>query len=229
MGDACVCVLGNHDLHLLELAAGGQKYGRDSLQDVLDAPDCDELIAWLRHQPLLHHDKKLGWAMVHAGLHPKWSLKKAKKRVRKVEAALQGKHWKKFCLSLHHASFPEREPAKGDKQQRLLFTSAVLTRARYCTVSGRFNWSVRTGKTRSRRDKPWFGFARLAWHRQCRVVYGHWAAKGLVLDEPNVLGLDSGCVWGGQLTLAELGKRGRSCVAASYQCTACRKKGKRKK
>jgi len=231
LGDACVCVLGNHDLHLLELAAGGERYRRDSLADVLDAPDCDELIEWLRHRPLLHHDKKLGWTMVHAGLHPEWNLKTALTRAAAVEKKLQGKKWKKFCLKLHHAVFPDRDPPQGDKQQ-LIFTTAVMTQARFCTSDGYFNWKVNSGVPRNRRKKAWFSFSRLAWQRSGRIVYGHWAARGLVLDQLHVLGLDSGCVWGGSLTLAELGKRGHSRIAAVYKCKSCGKpvrRGKKKK
>jgi len=229
LGDACICILGNHDLNLLELAAGGKRYKSSSLSGILKASDCDELIDWLRQRPLLHHDKKLGWAMVHAGIHPEWSLKKAKGRAAEVEKKLRGKKWKKFCLKMHGAKFPDREPPKGDKLERL-FTAAVLTRSRYCTSDGQFNWSVSSGESRSRRDKPWFAFHRLAWQRECKLVYGHWAAKGLVLNQPHVLGLDSGCVWGGSLTLAQLGTRGRYAIAASYECKACRKaSGRRSK
>ena len=217
LGDACVCVLGNHDLHLLERAAGGRKYRRDTLDDVLEAPDCEDLLDWLRHRPLLHHDARLGWAMVHAGLHPKWSLKKAKKRARRVENALRSDDWREFCLHLHHSEFPKREPAREDKAGRRLFAAAVLTRVRYCTSSGRFNWDVRSGNARSKREKPWFSFRRLAWERDCRIVYGHWAAKGLVLDQPHVLGLDSGYVWGGELTLVRLMKNGKFRMAAQVR------------
>jgi len=126
LGDACICVLGNHDLHLLEYASGGQTYQRDTLDDVLAAPDLDELIDWLRHRPLLHHDKKLGWCMVHAGLHPAWTLKKARKRARLVEKALRDGAWKEFSRRLHHMKFPVSEPAKGDPA-RVLFSAAVFT------------------------------------------------------------------------------------------------------
>ncbi|ATX82031.1 Bis(5'nucleosyl)-tetraphosphatase, ApaH [Mariprofundus ferrinatatus] len=213
LGDAAVCVLGNHDLHLLELAAGGQSYRRDTLRKILKADDRDELIEWLRHLPLLHHDKKLGWCMVHAGLHPDWSLKKAKKRARKVEKRLQGAQWKGFCKQMHHRMFPLREPKRGG-DERALFSAAVFTRTRYCTRDGKFNWDVRSGKSRNRREKPWFEHSRLAWHRNCHVVYGHWAAMGLVVDKPYVLGLDTGCVWGGSLTLAKLKPRGQWVIAA---------------
>jgi len=216
LGDACICVLGNHDLHFLELAAGGSDYRRDTLKQVIKAPDCDELIEWLRFRPVLYHDEKLNWTMVHAGLHPKWTLNKTLKRARKIEAELQGRHWKEFCRQLHHVKFPIRNPHKGDPS-RLLFATAVLTRTRYCTSDGMFNWNVRTGETRSHRDKPWFAHNRAAWMHDTHVVYGHWAAKGLVTDQPHVLGLDSGCVWGNAMTLAELKKGGAfEIVAQAY-------------
>jgi bis(5'-nucleosyl)-tetraphosphatase (symmetrical) len=216
LGDACVCVLGNHDLHLLEYASGGKRYRRDSLDEVLAAPDRDELIKWLRQRPLLHHDKGLGWTMVHAGLHPKWTLKKAMKRARKIEKILRGKKWKEFCSLLHHFKFPAREPGKGDPF-RLLFAVAVMTRSRYCTAEGRFNWAVRTGKSSNHRDRPWFAHRRIKWREKSNVVFGHWAAMGLVINQPHVLGLDSGFVWGNELTLARLKKGGRFKIMAQVK------------
>jgi len=204
LGDACVAVLGNHDLHLLKQAAGAKRSSsRDTFDDVLHAPDRHELIEWLRHRPLLHHDEQLNWCMVHAGLHPSWSLKKAKRRARKIEKRLQGDGWLKFCRKLAEASFSATEPPKG-KSGRVAFALAVLTYTRYCTRTGSFNWATASGRPDSSRQRPWFAHKQLAWRDQCRVVYGHWAAKGLVTDQKHVLGLDSGCVWGGRLTLARL-------------------------
>lgn len=213
LGEAAVCVLGNHDLHLLELAAGGEPYRRDTLQQVIQAPDCAELIEWLRSRPLLHHSERLGWCMVHAGLHPDWTLKKAKKRAAAIELELQGEGWREFCRQLHHVKFPIKEPAKHDPT-RLLFAAAVLTRTRYCTRDGYFNWDVRTGESSNKKDKPWYNHAALAWAGDCSVVYGHWAAKGLVKNLPHVLGLDTGCVWGQKLTLAKLKRGGRMKIVA---------------
>lgn len=223
LGDACISVLGNHDLHLLGQAAGEKPYRRDTLKQVLDAPDAGELIQWLRHRPLLHHDPSTGWCMIHAGLHPHWTLKKAKKRARRIEKLLRGDQWMDFCLQLHHSRFPETEPEKG-KREKLLFATAVLTRARYCTQKGRFDWDVRTGAPRDKKEKPWFAHKKLAWRDQCRIVFGHWAAMGLVDREPHVLGLDTGCVWGGRLTLARLGHTGQP-ELVSVPCEACQKIG----
>jgi len=217
LGDACVCVLGNHDLHLLEQVSGSQPYRRDTLFDVLNAEDSEALIEWLRFRPLLHHDVDLGWCMVHAGLHPAWSLKKAKKRARAVESMLQGEGWQDFCHQLHHQKFPVVDPPKGDPA-RTLFNAAVFTRTRYCTQDGYFNWNVRTGASSNKKEKAWFKHNRLAWRADCNVVYGHWAANGLVANQSHVLGLDTGCVWGGSLTLAELGVAGFSRIASEHAC-----------
>lgn len=204
LGDSCVAVLGNHDIHLLKLAAGAKRSSaRDTFDDVLHAPDRHELIEWLRSRPLLHHDEQLNWCMVHAGLHPAWALKKAKRRAAKIEKRLRGDQWKKFCRKIAEADFPTLEPRKG-RGGRTAFALAVLTYTRYCTRTGSFNWSTSSGRPDSSRQKPWFAHKRLAWRNETRVVYGHWAAKGLVADQNHVLGLDSGCVWGGRLTLARL-------------------------
>jgi len=214
LGDACVCVLGNHDLFLLALAAANDEAHPESLDEILAAPDRDELIDWLRHRPLLHHDVNLGWTMVHAGLHPAWTLEEAKRRAYSVEEKLRGDNWRKFCLKLLNAKFPSSQPKNGKKGRRL-FNAAVLTRTRYCTKQGVFNWK---GGRRRRREKPWYAFDYLAWRGDCHVVFGHWAAQGLVLDQLHVLGLDSGCVWGGSLTLAELDSCGRWRVASTHKC-----------
>lgn len=222
LGDRCVCVLGNHDLHLLGLAALGDDTRPSDLDDVLKAPDRDELIDWLRFRPMLHHDAELGWAMVHAGLHPHWTLEGAKERAAAVEMKLRGERWEKFCLKLAKGGFPEREPRR-DEKGHARFTAAVLTRSRYCTSEGMFDWKTRVGGPRGPREKPWFAFERVAWRHDSCIVFGHWAAKGLVIDQRHVLGLDSGCVWGGSLTLAALGRHGHFSIAATHACTGYRK------
>jgi bis(5'-nucleosyl)-tetraphosphatase (symmetrical) len=223
LGDSCVAVLGNHDLHLLKVVAGAKRHSeKDTFDDVLKAPDRQELIEWLRNRPLLHHDKKLKWCMVHAGLHPSWSLKKAKRRAVKIEQQLRSEKWKKFCRKLAEANFPATEPVKG-KKGRIMFALAVLTYSRYCTVSGSFNWAVSSGRPASSRQRPWFSHKKLAWKDKCRVVYGHWAAKGVVADQKHVLGLDSGCVWGGKMTLARLDCEPVELI--SVKCEVCQSIG----
>jgi len=217
LGDACICVLGNHDLHLLGQASGRVPHASKSLRKVLKAPDRKELLDWLRQRPLIHDDKRLGWCMVHAGLHPAWSLKEARRRAAQVEAMLRGSDWKEFCHFMHWCRLPP-----GDPEGRLMgriFTAAVLTRARYCTGDGRFNWDVRAGRPKRKTEKPWYAHATLAWRGKRRIVYGHWAAAGLVADQPHVLGLDSGCVWGGSLTIARLDDKKRT--LRQVPCKTC--------
>ncbi len=218
LGGACVCVLGNHDLHLLGQAAGEHPYLRDTLHNVLRAPDYAELIDWLRHRPLLHHDDGLGWCMVHAGFPPAWNLKRCKKRAKKVENILRGKEWMGFCHHIHAQDFPACEPAKKGLRRRL-FSVAAFTRARYCTSEGRFDWHNRGGEP-GKDEYPWYAHKQLAWREDCRVVFGHWAAKGLLTDQRHVLGLDSGCVWGGRLTLARLDGETKI-ELSSVTCPSC--------
>ncbi len=218
LGDACICVLGNHDLHLLGQVGGERSYQRDTLQEVLAAPDCEVLIDWLRHRPLLHHDKNLDWCMVHAGLPPHWSLKKSKKRAKKVEGILQSGEWMRFCRHVHAQDFPACEP-KSNGFSRQLFTVAALMRMRYCTSDGCFDWWNRSGEP-GKNERAWYAHDKLTWRSDCRVVFGHWAAKGLVMNQPHVLGLDSGCVWGGKLTLVRLDKAEINFV--SVACHACK-------
>ncbi len=217
LGDACVCVLGNHDLHLLGQAVGESPYRRDTLQEILAAPDHDELIDWLRYRPLLHHDEGLGWCMVHAGFPPAWGLKKCKKRAKETEEILRSEGWMEFSRRIHARDFPVREPFKKGIQRQLL-SVAAFTRVRYCTSSGYFNWYNRSGEP-GENEYAWYAHKQLAWRDDCRVIFGHWAAKGLVTDQPHVLGLDSGCVWGGTLTLARLDAV--EVALASVDCPAC--------
>jgi len=204
LGDSCTSVLGNHDLHLLTLAAGGALYRRDTIQDILDAPDAAELLDWLRRRPLIHDDEALGSALVHAGLHPAWDMDTAMQRAGRVQARLQRDDWADFCLQLHHDAYPPRQPEVSEGLDADLFTVAVLTRTRYCTADGLFDWGNRAGPAQGPGQQPWFGFADAPWRRQRRIVYGHWAAMGLVADQPHVLGLDTGCVWGGALSVARI-------------------------
>lgn len=218
LGNSCVCVLGNHDLQLLAYAAGGKSYSGDTLDEVLAAKDADELIEWLRFRPMLHHDVQLNWCMVHAGLSPLWSLKKAKKRAIKIEKELRSDHWGDFCKQLQDKKFRAHDVEK--KMKRKLFSAAVLTRTRFCTKDGLFDWFRKTSAASSFVVKPWFAHGKAKWKKDCRIVYGHWAAKGLVTDQKHVLGLDSGCVWGGSLSMARLDVQ-KNIPIHTIKCDAC--------
>lgn len=201
LGDRVRAVLGNHDIHLLALAEGGITPARkDTGIDVLEAGDAGELLDWLRTRPLFHRDGDLGWAMVHAGLHPDWDLEEAAARARAVESCLQGPDGPALAASLSAEPLPVREPDPAREWQWLRFCAGVLTRTRHCTADGELAWGAN--------DPPDPRFA--PWHthperrsRGTSIVYGHWAAQGLARG-PDTLGLDTGCIWGGTLTAARL-------------------------
>lgn len=198
--DVVTCVLGNHDLHLLARALGvSPARNRDTLEEVLNAPDAPELIAWTRQRPLLVVDGER--AMMHAGLMPSWSVAEAADRAREVEALIRSDDGLPLLHALHHEG-ADRDGAPG----RALETARVLTRLRALDAAGApldgFDGppeSLPPGAC------PWFLAAGRA-SADHTVIFGHWAALGLWIEE-RVLALDSGCVWGGLLTAVRLEDR----------------------
>lgn len=191
-------LLGNHDLHLLAVAAGVQPLSKsDTLDEILAAPDCDQLIDWLRRRPLaLRHD---GHLLVHAGVAPGWTAEQTIVLAGEVEAVLRGPDWKAFLGQMYG-----NEPARWDDSlrgtERLRCIVNVLTRMRLCAPDGSMDFKEKesAGAPAGSGLLPWF---ELAGRRTAdvTVVFGHWSALGLLL-KPKVVGLDSGCVWGGKLS-----------------------------
>ena len=201
LGRRAVTVLGNHDLHLLVVAAGHapQRHG-DTLNAILRAPDRDELLHWLRHQKLLHVSS--GHAMVHAGLLPQWSLKKALALAREVELALQGDAHDEFLRHMY-GNKPERWRDNLRGFDRLRVITNVFTRLRLCTAAGRLEFAHKGNPAALPRGfMPWFEVP-LRRSRKTPVVFGHWASLGL-RRENNVSCIDTGCVWGRELTALRL-------------------------
>ena len=203
LGESCTTVLGNHDLHLLAVASGagrGRKAG-DTLDEVLAAPDRDELLAWLRTRPLLHHDAALGWTMVHAGLAPQWTLDEALACAREVEAALAAEPREFFAQM--YGNRPDRWSTELAGHERLRFTVNCTTRLRYCGDDGRLLLEPK-GPPESAPPGaiPWFR-APGRRTREARIVFGHWSALGWYAGD-GVLSLDTGCVWGQRLTAVRL-------------------------
>ncbi len=205
LGDAVTTVLGNHDLHLLALAmapnsGNGMRPG-DTLEKVLAAHDSDELLGWLLEQPLLHHDAKLGWTMVHAGLPPQWSIATAEREARAVEAALRDDPVGFFNEMYGDQPDTWSETLTGSDRRR--FTVNCLTRLRYCTAEGQLLPKLKgPPDTAPEGALPWFDVPKRRAAKD-RVVFGHWSALGL-MRSPTALGLDTGCVWGGRLTAVKL-------------------------
>ena len=198
LGARAVAVLGNHDLHLLARAAGVTGPSkRDTLDDVLAAPDRDELLAWLAARPLLHEGE--GHVLVHAGLLPAWSLDDARSAARAAERALAGPSRAHF-LEGYRRGHAKGSLAGAVSGARALTTIRFVDRAGL-PVDGASGPPDDAGPG----ETPWFRARRPA-QGEPPVVCGHWAALGL-LSEPGLLALDTGCVWGGRLTAARLGDR----------------------
>jgi bis(5'-nucleosyl)-tetraphosphatase (symmetrical) len=200
LADNAVVVLGNHDLHLLAVAYGGRRRRRsDTLDAVLAAPDRDALLQWLMQRPLAHaegHD-----LMVHAGLVPQWSAAMTLSLAAEVGSTLVRDP--RAVLEHMYGDEPDRWDERLAGTQRLRFIINVLTRLRLCTADGRVDIAIKGPPPPPPSPlRPWFEHRRRA-SREVRVIFGHWSALGLV-ERAGVLGLDTGCVWGGTLTAADL-------------------------
>ena len=207
LGNSAVTVLGNHDLHLLALADGNQRFSKRfaTLENILEAPDRDELVHWLRHRPLAHYDKKRNSLLVHAGTHPDWSVKKTLARAAEVEAVLRSKKHRELLTKMY-GNTPAQWSGNLKGYKRLRFIINCLTRMRMLTAKMRLNFSHSGSPWRARKNlTPWFDVADPAW-AGTRIVFGHWSALGLVIL-PELVSLDTGCVWGRQLTAVRLDKR----------------------
>ena len=204
LGARAITVLGNHDLHLLVVAAGHVKPHRgDTLSAILRAPDSDELLDWLRRRKMMHVGA--GYAMVHAGLLPQWSIEKALRLANEVEVALQGDDYVNFLRHLY-GDQPDRWRDDLTGVDRLRVITNVLTRLRICTVEGKMEFSHKSGPTGLPRGyMPWYCVPRRR-SRATPVICGHWAALGLYTGF-NVFALDTGCVWGGELSALRLSDR----------------------
>lgn len=204
LGHRVRCVLGNHDLHLLGVAAGVRKPSRsDTLDPILSAPDADALLDWLRHLPLAHYDHQT--LMVHAGLLPDWDVEQVMTLAHEVETELRSDHWKTFLSSVFG-----NQPAAwhadlhGPDRHRLVINA--LTRIRFCFPDGSMEFSGKGGAADAPAGTlPWFELPQRKTRHQ-RVVFGHWSTLGLIHRE-HVMALDTGCVWGGSLSALHLPSR----------------------
>lgn len=206
LGDAALTVLGNHDLHLIA-ADHDPRYARpqDTLQPILDAPDKDALLAWLRRQPLLHHDTGLGYTLLHAGLPPQWDLATALRCAAEVEAVLRGGHHGEF-LSRMYGNEPNLWSEDLAGWDRLRYITNCFTRLRYLDPDGRLNLRDKGAPgSQTPGHRPWFAVPGRA-SAGLRILFGHWSTVGEV-QEQNVFPLDTGCLWGGSLTALRLEDR----------------------
>ncbi len=198
-----ITVLGNHDLHLLAVASGqAPSKKHDTFDAILNAPDRDELLNWLRQRPLLHHDAQLGCALIHAGLLPQWDLELARRLAHEAEHYIARSAGNELFTHMYGDS-PDhwQDDLAGWARIRLIINA--FTRLRYCHPDGRMDLRPKGAPDRTPPPLlPWF---KVAGRRSqgLRLVFGHWSTLGLY-DADGVLGLDTGCLWGGHLTAVRL-------------------------
>jgi len=202
LGSAAKVVLGNHDLHLLAVASGAHKHKRkDSFDDVLAAPDRDELLAWLQHCPLLVQEPSLNLVMAHAGIPPIWSVEQAAAYAREVESVLQSPLAKGFFAAMY-GNEPDNWHPDLEGLERLRVITNYFTRMRFIADDGTLDFGNKfEPESAPPGFAPWYTYPRAD---QTKVVFGHWAALMGLLDDPQFIGLDTGCVWGNHLTLLNL-------------------------
>ena len=204
LGPRALTVLGNHDLHLLCVAEGyARNHEGDTLNPILQAPDRDELLGWLRACPLMHVER--GYALVHAGLLPQWTVSRALALASEVETALRSPAYRDFLKDMYgNRPFQWSETLTGIDRLRLI--TNALTRLRICTAEGVMEFTHK-GEPRDIPDgfMPWFEVPGRRSKGEA-IVCGHWSALGLHLDS-DVLALDTGCLWGGKLTAVRLEDR----------------------
>jgi bis(5'-nucleosyl)-tetraphosphatase (symmetrical) len=213
LGDAAITVLGNHDIHLLAVAAGiGHPKAGDTLDAILASEDRDELLNWLRQRPLMHTQH--GYSLIHAGLPPQWSIDDAEAAARSVETVLRGSKNRQFLAHLYG-----NQPDKWNKSlngfDRYRFITNCFTRMRYCDREGRLDFSEACKPGNQAPGLiPWFELpARRS--RGANILFGHWASLGYH-EYDGCIALDSGCLWGRDLTALRIegGQKQRYSVPA---------------
>lgn len=202
LGTSAVTVLGNHDLHLIATFLQQRPARKkDTLKQVLAAHDCDELLHWLRHRPLFHHAD--GFCLLHAGLPPQWDFAKTKKMAAKAERILQGpKHLAFFQVM--YGNHPNQWSPELKGMDKIRFIVNCFTRMRYCKANGRLDFK-HNGAPGSQPDRllPWFAVPQRK-SAAMKIIFGHWSALGFY-HANNCYAIDTGCLWGGQLTALKLG------------------------
>ncbi len=195
------CILGNHDLHLLAIDAGLRKTkGLDTVDSILKAPDRAELIHWIRNRPMALSDGNV--LTVHAGVLPQWDLQQTIECAQEVEKALRGKSYKNFLANMY-GNVPNKWSNSLKGNERLRVITNALTRMRFCTSGGTMEFESKEGLENGPKGYiPWFTVPKRK-TTGTLIYFGHWSTLGL-LRRHNVIGLDTGCVWGGKLTAMEI-------------------------
>lgn len=200
-GESATCVLGNHDWHLLAVAAGVRpRHRSDTIDDILEAPDREAWLDWLRHRRMAVFEQ--GWLMLHAGVVPQWDVAQTLRLAAELETALRERPPREF-LDTMFGNEPSRWSESLAGEDRLRFTLNTLTRARFVAADGTLEFETKDGAGAAPPGfAPWFD---LPGRRTAGtpIAFGHWSSLGLV-DRPDLLGIDTGCVWGDKLTAVRI-------------------------
>eukprot|EP00163_Fabomonas_tropica_P010819 TRINITY_DN2108_c0_g7_i1.p1 TRINITY_DN2108_c0_g7~~TRINITY_DN2108_c0_g7_i1.p1 ORF type:complete len:267 (-),score=35.31 TRINITY_DN2108_c0_g7_i1:572-1372(-) len=202
LGSSAVVVLGNHDLHLLAVALGGhQPRKKDTLSEILDAPDHDQLVDWLRRQNLCVHDARRNLVMAHAGVPHIWSVEQAVACAREVEAVIRGEQAEEYFTQMYGNEPPRWDDSLSGMDRWRIITN-YFTRMRFIAENGTLELATKESAAHAPGGfAPWFQFPR---NDDTRVIFGHWAALEGQTGHEQFIGLDTGCVWGGALTIMNL-------------------------
>ncbi len=202
LGPSFRMVLGNHDLHLLATAKGHRKpTPKDTLDEIYNAPDVDELTAWLQHQPVLIHDH--GYVMIHAGIPPQWSLAIAKQRANEVEQVLRSDDSEKLFMHMY-GNTPDHWQSQLPEVERLRVITNYFTRMRYCDAEGKLELNCKLAPEHGPAGfKPWYSHPQRETAEE-KLIFGHWAALEGRYCGDRLFPLDTGCVWGKCLRILNL-------------------------
>ena len=210
LGDCLITVLGNHDLHMLAVDAGFKTSKDPGLIEILNADDRRQLMDWLRHQPLIHHDKTLGYTLVHAGIYPQWTLQQAQDNAHKLEHVLSSDNYHDFLKHMY-GNEPDQWSNDLSGWDRLRFICNSFTRMRFCNEIGQLDLKTKGAiGTQAESFMPWYDIPQRKMRNQ-RIIFGHWSTLCLTENindqqQHNVYAIDTGCVWGGNLTALRIDK-----------------------
>ncbi|KDB08761.1 Bis(5'-nucleosyl)-tetraphosphatase, symmetrical [Burkholderia sp. lig30] len=219
LGPRATVVLGNHDLHLLAVSAGirTERPG-DTIGEILDAPDAEALLEWVRHRPFAHAEN--GMLLVHAGVLPQWDVTLALELADELSRALRAPDWHETLRQLY-GNEPNQWQPNLKKRDRMRVAFNAFTRIRFCSADGAMEFRANGGPDRAPAGYlPWFDVPGRR-TEDATVVFGHWAALGLMLRD-NLVALDSGCVWGNRLSAVRLAADPAARTVTQVQCDECR-------
>ncbi len=215
LGSSAICVLGNHDISLLAIHYGIRK-SNPTLDPILKAHDRDELINWLRHRPLLHVNEEYKTCMAHAGIPPQWKIKKAQKYSLEIQQQLQADTIGSWLPKVYGNKPRKWKKAKTNDLDRHRYIINAFTRMRFLHAKGALNFNYKVSPHKHTKHIPWYTHPKRKNKDYC-ILFGHWASLRYH-HENNVIALDTGCVWGGQLTAIQVDIPTEIIIPISISC-----------